>query len=71
VLLEIKDISVSVPQRKKFELCFTMEHLYARVSGTTAPVAGIVYAWRDICEFLGAQGECVCVCDGLYVHLTG
>ncbi|KAK0611852.1 hypothetical protein B0T14DRAFT_439530 [Immersiella caudata] len=48
VLLEIKDISVSVPQRKKYDLCFTKNFLYARVSGTSAPVQGIVYPWRDI-----------------------
>lgn len=48
VLLEVKEISVSVPQRKKFELCFTAEHLYARAPGTTVPAPNIVYAWRDI-----------------------
>ncbi|KAG7120366.1 Histone chaperone like protein [Verticillium longisporum] len=48
VQLEIKEISVSVPQRKKFELCFTDNHLYARVPGTTTPAAGIAYAWGDI-----------------------
>ena len=48
VLLEVKEISVSVPQRKKFELCFTAKHLYARAPGTSGPVAGIVYAWKDI-----------------------
>lgn len=48
VLLEVKEISVSVPQRKKFELCFTANHLYARAPGTTAPMTGIVYAWADI-----------------------
>ena len=48
MLLEVKEISVSVPQRKKFELCFTPRHLYARAPGTTAPAAGIVYAWEDI-----------------------
>ncbi|KAK0649607.1 hypothetical protein B0T16DRAFT_326771 [Cercophora newfieldiana] len=48
VLLEIKDISVSVPQRKKYDLVFTKNFLYARVSGTSAPVQGIVYPWRDI-----------------------
>ncbi|KAI0013166.1 hypothetical protein F4779DRAFT_439197 [Xylariaceae sp. FL0662B] len=48
VLLEIKDISISIPQRKKFELCFTPKHLYARMPGTTAPVTGIIYAWKDI-----------------------
>ncbi|KAK7920904.1 hypothetical protein PG985_008926 [Apiospora marii] len=48
ILLEIKDISVSVPQRKKFDLCFTAQHLYARLPNTTAPVAGMIYAWKDI-----------------------
>ncbi|KAK8094307.1 histone chaperone [Apiospora hydei] len=47
-LLEIKEISVSVPQRKKFDLCFTAQHLYARLPNTTAPVAGMIYAWKDI-----------------------
>ncbi|KAK1585800.1 uncharacterized protein LY79DRAFT_260621 [Colletotrichum navitas] len=48
VLLEIKDISVSVPQRKKYDFCFTANHLYARAPNTTAPVEGIIYAWEDI-----------------------
>ncbi|KAI0885394.1 Rtt106-domain-containing protein [Annulohypoxylon maeteangense] len=48
ILLEIKDISVSIPQRKKFELCFTPKHIYARVPGTTTPLPSIVYAWKDI-----------------------
>ncbi|KAL2158719.1 hypothetical protein VTH06DRAFT_4201 [Thermothelomyces fergusii] len=48
VLLEIKDISVSVPQRKKYDLCFTKHYLYARASGTAVPVQGIVYPWADI-----------------------
>ena len=48
ILLEIKEISVSVPQRKKFDLCFTAQHLYARLPNTTAPVAGMIYAWKDI-----------------------
>lgn len=48
VLLEIKDISVSVPQRKKYDLCFTKNFLYARASGSAVPVQGIVYPWRDI-----------------------
>lgn len=47
VLLEIKDISLSVPVRKKYDLVFTSNFLYARASGTSAPVPGIVYAWRD------------------------
>ncbi|KAI8948485.1 hypothetical protein F4801DRAFT_457260 [Xylaria longipes] len=48
VLLEIKDISVSIPQRKKFDLCFTAGHLYARASGTNVPVSGIIFPWKSI-----------------------
>ncbi|KAI1269660.1 hypothetical protein F5Y18DRAFT_371016 [Xylariaceae sp. FL1019] len=48
VLLEIKDISVSIPQRKKFDLCFTAKHLYARVPGTKGPVPNIIYQWASI-----------------------
>ncbi|KND86575.1 Histone chaperone [Tolypocladium ophioglossoides CBS 100239] len=52
VLLEVKEISVSAPQRKKFELCLTQNFLYARAPGTVAPVSGITYAWRDIEEYI-------------------
>ncbi|KAI0113558.1 Rtt106-domain-containing protein [Nemania sp. FL0031] len=48
VLLEIKDISVSIPQRKKFDLCFTASHLYARAPGTKAPMPGIIFPWKSI-----------------------
>ncbi len=48
VLLEVKDISVTAPQRKKYDLCFTKNFLYARASGTSAPVQGVVYPWKDI-----------------------
>ncbi|KAI0393556.1 hypothetical protein F5Y17DRAFT_304878 [Xylariaceae sp. FL0594] len=48
VLLEIKDISVSIPQRKKFDLCFTAQHLYARIPGTKTPVPNIIYSWKSI-----------------------
>lgn len=48
VLLEIKEISVSVPQRKKFELCFTDHYIYARAPNTTAPIPAITYAWEVI-----------------------
>ena len=48
LLLVIKEISVSVPQRKKFELCLTPSHIYARTPGTTAPIPAITYAWQDI-----------------------
>ncbi|EPE03075.1 negative regulator of dna transposition [Ophiostoma piceae UAMH 11346] len=48
VLLEIKDVSVSIPQRKKFDLAITQNYLYARAANTTTPVPGIVYSWHDI-----------------------
>ncbi|KAK4236002.1 putative chaperone protein [Achaetomium macrosporum] len=48
VLLEVKDISVTAPQRKKYDLCFTKNFLYARAPGSSVPVQGIAYAWTDI-----------------------
>ncbi len=48
VLLEIEDISVSIPQRKKYSLCFTKNYLYTKAPGTTGPVQGMIYAWKDI-----------------------
>lgn len=48
VLLEIKDISVSTPLRKKLDLCFTASHLYGRVSGTKGPLPGIIFPWKSI-----------------------
>ena len=48
VLLEIKDISVVVPQRKRYTLCFTEKHLYARLPDSKEPAQGISYAWKDI-----------------------
>ncbi|KAL2270632.1 hypothetical protein VTJ83DRAFT_3 [Remersonia thermophila] len=48
VLLEIKDVSVTAPQRKKYDLCFTRNFLYARAPGTSVPAPGMVYAWKDI-----------------------
>lgn len=48
VLLKINEISVSVPQRKKYELCMTAGFLYAQAPGTTGPVPGMAYAWTDI-----------------------
>ncbi|KAH8821234.1 putative chaperone protein [Xylogone sp. PMI_703] len=48
ILLEIKDISVVVPQRKKYTLCFTPTHLYARLPDSKDPAPGISYAWNDI-----------------------
>ncbi|RFU36169.1 hypothetical protein B7463_g159, partial [Scytalidium lignicola] len=48
VLLEIKDISIVLPQRKKYTLCFTPTHLYARSPDSKDPVLGISYAWNDL-----------------------
>lgn len=48
VLLEVKEVSVSIPQRKKYDLCFTKNYLYTKIVGTTAPVQGMVYDWNDI-----------------------
>ena len=48
VLIEIRDISVAVPQRKKYDICFTKTYVYAKTSGTSTPVQGIVYALKDI-----------------------
>ncbi|KAK4175819.1 hypothetical protein QBC36DRAFT_17912 [Triangularia setosa] len=48
VLLEIKDISASAPQRKKYDVCFTKNFLYAKQSGSSVPVQGIVYPWKEI-----------------------
>ncbi|PFH58525.1 hypothetical protein XA68_13568 [Ophiocordyceps unilateralis] len=48
LLLEVKEISVSAPQRKKLELCLTPSFLYARAPGSTTPFPGITYAWEDI-----------------------
>jgi len=48
VLLEIKEISVVIPQRKKYTLCFTATHLYARLPDSKEPAPGISFAWKDI-----------------------
>ena len=52
VLLEIKDISLVIPQRKKYTLCFTSSHVYARLPDSKEPIAGISYAWSDIGIFI-------------------
>lgn len=48
VVLEVKDVSVVIPQRKKYTLCFTASHLYARLPDSKEPVPGISFAWSDI-----------------------
>ena len=55
VLLEVKDISVVIPQRKKYTLCFTATHIYARLPDNPEPVAGISYAWKDFGECLSCH----------------
>lgn len=47
VLLQIKDISLVIPQRKKYILEFTSTHLRARLPDGKEPVP-ITYAWKDI-----------------------
>lgn len=37
-----------MPLRKKFDLCVTENHFYARAPKTTEPVQGTCYAWKDI-----------------------
>ncbi|CAL3965050.1 unnamed protein product [Diplocarpon coronariae] len=48
VLLEVKEISVVIPQRKKYTLCLTSQHLYARLPDSREPVPGISIAWSEI-----------------------
>ncbi|KAG9256511.1 putative negative regulator of DNA transposition [Emericellopsis atlantica] len=48
LLLVVKEISVSVPQRKKFEICFTQNWLYARAPGSTDPLPNICYQLSEI-----------------------
>lgn len=48
VLLEVKEVSVSIPQRKKYDLCFTKNYLYTKQVGTPTPVQGMVYKWEEI-----------------------
>lgn len=51
VLLETKDISMVIPLRKKYTLCFTATHIYARLPDSKEPVAGTSFAWADIGKF--------------------
>lgn len=57
VLLEVKEISVSIPQRKKYDLCFTKNYLYTKQVGTTTPVQGMVYDWSQIGVFFFSPGQ--------------
>lgn len=48
VLLRVKDISLVIPQRKKYTLEFTASHIRARHPDTNEPITGVSYAWKDI-----------------------
>lgn len=48
VQLEIKDISMVIPQRKKYTLCFNKTHLYAKLGEGRDVVAGTSFRWSDI-----------------------
>lgn len=48
ILLKVKEVSVSIPQRKKYDLCFTKNYLYTMQVGTSTPVQGMVYKWDEI-----------------------
>lgn len=58
VLLEIKEVSVSIPQRKKYDLVFTKNFLYAKLVNTTTPVQGMVFKWSEI----GAYNHALPLC---------
>ncbi len=47
-LLLINDISLVIPQRKKYALEFVASRIRARTLDTKALVPGINYAWKDI-----------------------
>lgn len=55
ILLEVKEISVSIPQRKKYDLCFTKNYLYTKQVGTNTPVQGMVYDWSQIGAYLSSR----------------
>jgi len=48
VLLAVKEISLLIPQRKKFTLCFTEKFIYARTEASSEPMVGCCWAWKDI-----------------------
>jgi hypothetical protein len=48
-LLQIRDISLVMPQRKKYTLDFTKSYIRARHLDTKEVIPGISYAWKDIC----------------------
>lgn len=60
ILLEVKEISVSIPQRKKYDLCFTKNYLYTKQVGTTTPIQGMVYDWSQLGAYLSLSSA-VCL----------
>jgi hypothetical protein len=50
-LLHIKDISLVIPQRKRYTLEFTASHIRARHPDSNEIIQGISYAWKDISQF--------------------
>jgi hypothetical protein len=48
VLLQIKDISVVIPQRKKYTLELTPSHIRTRHPDSKELISGISYAWKEI-----------------------
>jgi hypothetical protein len=50
VMLRVKDISLVIPQRKKYTLEFTASHIRARHPDTNEAITGISYAWKDISQ---------------------
>lgn len=51
-LLQVKDISMVVPLRKKFTIEFTKNHIQARDPKTDELVPGTTYPWKDIGQLL-------------------
>lgn len=51
-LLQIKDISFVLPQRKKYTIEFTPSHIIARNPTTSELVSGVSYAYTDIGEHI-------------------
>jgi len=50
VLLQIKDISFVIPQRKKYTLEFTPSHIRAQHPDTKELIPGIRYAWKEMSQ---------------------
>ena len=51
-LLQVKEISMVVPLRKKFTIEFTKNHIQARDPKTDELVPGTTYPWKDISQLL-------------------